>query len=161
MLARLLEIDCVADVAVDRSGTYLRLGVRERSTPECVETVFTWFEREGVFVERAGADILPDRWYGPDEVRELSRAEADELAAKVVAQIESRPDAVTTKRLRDLIAERLHDAFVTHHLERGERVPLNSTIALIRAEAASMLTVSQRDSLDHHLASTLDVPEAG
>lgn len=159
-MARLLGIECVADVAVDRSGTYLRLGVRDGPSAECVETVSAWLEREGVFVEPAETGIEPERWYGPDEVRELSRAEAEELGARAVAQIRPSPDAATARRLRDLVAGRLHDAFVTHHLERGERVPLRTTMERIRADAASVLTIEQLGSLMKHLASALDVPES-
>lgn len=160
-MARLLEIECVADVAVDRSGTYLRLDVRDSSTAECLETVSAWLEHEGVFVERAENQIKPQRWYRPDEVRELSLAEAEELGARAVAGIDPPPDAARARRLRELIARHLHDAFVTHHLERGERVPLRITVELIRADAASMLTVEHLESLMKHLASTLDVPESG
>lgn len=151
----------MADVAVDRSGTHLRLGVRDGPSAECLETVSAWLEREGVFVERAESGFQPERWYRPDEVRELSRAEAEELGAKAVAGIEPLPDAATARRVRELIAGHLHDAFVTHHLERGARVPLRTTIELIRADASSVLTVEQLESLMKHLASALDVPGSG
>lgn len=161
MLARLLEIECVADVAVDRSGTYLRIGVRDGKTSGCVETVSAWLEREGVFVESAESGIEPDRWYGPAQVRELSLAEAEELAARTVAAVEPPPDAPTARRLREVIARHLHGAFVTHHLERGERVPLRVTVEKIRADSSSALTVEQLESFMKHLESTLHVPEAG
>lgn len=161
MLARLLEIECVADVAVDRSGTFLRVDVQERSTAECEGVISAWLDGEGVLVERAGGEIQIELWYGPDEVRELSRAEAEEIAAKVAAGIEPLPDAATARRLRALISGRLHDAFVTHHMEKGERVPLDATISLIRADADRLLTVQQRPSLMRQLATTLNVPEAG
>lgn len=156
MLARLIEIECVDDVAVDRSGTYLRVAV---SGPNdvCVRTISTWLHGEAVFVEQAQEDIVVERWYRPGEVRELSRAEAEHLASRAVAGVRPHLSEAAAVETRELVTRHLHDAFVTHHLERGERVPLRATADLIRSDASRVLTAEQTDSLAKQLMTALDL----
>lgn len=159
MLARLEGIPALEDVGVDRSGTYLRLrAADEAGLDRCVDAVSVRLHEEGVFVERAADPPDIARWYGPDEVRELSQAEAAELARQAAAAVVPSLDVVAMDRVRELVARYLHAAFVTHHLERGERVPLDAAVERIRSEMSTSLSDEQTGSLVRALRTILDLP---
>lgn len=158
MLARLKGVSGLDDAGIDRSGTYLRLRAAHPDLARVANAAIDLLRTEGVVVERSGENVAEvERWYGPEDVRELSRAEAEELGREIAAAVWPALEPAAGEHLRKAIARHLHDAFVTHGLERGERVPIEDAVERVRAEASGWLSAEQLRAMLRALRTRLEL----
>lgn len=109
MLARLDEELAPARFETDHSGQFLRISkvTKDASRVEVVEDVRRVVSELGYEVVGASTNKLPERWYGPDQVTELSEEEAATLAAGWATEFSDR--FALTKQQRHEIEEVLRD----------------------------------------------------
>lgn len=124
MLARLNEILSPARAAVDRTGNFLRIE-GDVDTDRSIKAV----DQSGYRAEPTGElEAMRDRWYGVDEVEELSIEESQILADR-------------------WIVEAKEEGLVTSQQAESARDPLANTILSSIKEAATT-GVPGRLSLD-------------
>ena len=110
MLARLEDERGVRSVEVDRSGTLLRVQLTRDGALAHVQAA--------LFALGFGGEVLTDTpaelsWYGPSEVGELSKEEAQIIARRVAPPLAQAYDADPAMLLR-LVAHALYECFVVN-----------------------------------------------
>jgi hypothetical protein len=113
VLARLQEENDIQSAKVDRRGELLRL----RLTSSDVTGLVRRLAELGFSGEEVpGTDVPAVRWYGLEDVGELSREEAAVIAERVVPSFATAHGitAAETSPLREIVASALHACFVTH-----------------------------------------------
>lgn len=120
MLARLQSEPGIYAVEVDRRGELLRIRVGSADdVPGVVDRLYQMgFAAQPV----AAGETIEQRWYGPDDVGELSREEANVIARRVVPAFmrEVPPVGADVDGLVNLVATALHECFVTNTLASTE-----------------------------------------
>jgi hypothetical protein len=120
VLARLEAEPSVDAAEVDRRGELLRIRVRSNAD---VRGVIDRLLELGFASEPAtDADAIAGRWYGVEDVRELSREEAYVIAGRVVpifAQ-QASVDAHDVDGLTDVVATALYGCFIARTLDAEE-----------------------------------------
>lgn len=117
MLARLEELDGIEQAETDVTGDLLRLALRdERAAGTAIELLVSL----GYGAEPAAA-AGDRRWYDRRSVGELSRIEAEVIAARVVSRFAAAGDVPPdgAERVRTAVAAALHECFVAEALAAG------------------------------------------
>lgn len=152
MLARVGDLECVADAEVDHRGEYLRVGADEA----CLDAVRRVLAEAGYAAERVVDANAPQikaavtRWYTARSVSELSREEASALAAEIApAFLDETGVPVGADELRGVIASALADVFTSHSL--GPRDLPNTLVRrygpAVAAAASSLLGPNDAERL--------------
>jgi hypothetical protein len=120
----------IDDVGVDRRGELLR--IRVGSADDVRAVVDRLFEMGFAAQPVAEGETIEQRWYGPDDVSELSREEAYVIAHRVVPAFTKEGPSVGTdvEGLVKLVATALHECFVSNSLSAADtHGALNSACA--------------------------------
>ena len=119
MLARLQSEPGVGSVEVDRRGELLR--IRVGSAGDVRAVVDRLYEMGFAAQPVALGETIEQRWYGPNDVGELSREEAYVIARRVVPAFTQGPTAgADVDGLVNLVATALYEYFVTNSLHATE-----------------------------------------
>jgi hypothetical protein len=161
VLARLEKLDGIERAETDFGGDYLRLHLRSQAAvPATTELLLAL----GYLAEPTDSASVT-RWYGRDEVGELSRVEAGVIADRVVTKFrEVHPLPEKIAALREAVTDALHRCFVTTALTSAPSLSLRTSCTeatrdaaapLIGAELASELAalIETDMSEDHKTAS--------
>jgi hypothetical protein len=129
VLARLRSEPGIDSVEVDRRGELLR--IRAGSAAHVRAVVDRLYEMGFAGEPAADGEAIEQRWYGPDDVGELSREEAYVIAYRVVpAFTQGAPTGIDVSALVTLVAAALHQCFVTSTLDASDtHGALNSACA--------------------------------
>ena len=146
MLARLEELDGIDRAETDFGGDYLRLHLRSRGVVPAATKLLLAL---GYVAEPTDTTSIT-RWYGRDEVGELSRVEAGVIADRVMAKhrtIHALSDEVATA-LREAVVDALHRCFVTTALTSAPSLSLRTSCTeATRAAAAPLIGADLADEL--------------
>jgi len=175
VLARLATIPCATSVEADHSGRLLRVRVRsDADTERCLDELVRHLAGAGVTIERGDPlarveAAAATRWYGPDDIAELSREEASRLGDKLARSFALRfaLDRGAEGALANLIARHFGDAFVAHRFEPGESAEdrgtgiLADAFAAIERDAAGLVATSPPGALRDHLEAEMRARSLG
>jgi len=143
VLARLNSVAGVREVGVDHRGELLRLVVSDAVVLGAVGREVSGLGYMAVPIEGLVASDV--RWYAFDDVRDLSREEAEIIARRVTSRFASTrslsdADAI---RLEHAVAEALYRCFAAHQLASGAPTGTLQSVCCDAAEEAARLVVGQ------------------
>jgi hypothetical protein len=129
-LARLQLEPGIERVEVDRRGELLRISVGSMDDVRAV--VDRLYEMGFAAQPITEGETIGQHWYGPEDVGELSREEAEVIARRVVPAFTRGDPSVGADMdgLANLVATALHECFVSNTLDASEtHGALNSACA--------------------------------
>lgn len=117
MLARLATIPGLQEAQVDHRGELVRLVVAAPGVLDAVRGELAGLGYEGLPVSGLGASDV--RWHAFDDVRDLSREEAEIVARRVTAAFvrahaSNEADAI---RLENVVTSALYECFIANDLD--------------------------------------------
>lgn len=153
MLARLEQLPGVERPEVDGSGAFLRATIEPPADADELRAALAGLGYASDPASDADADDL--RWYDTRTARQISRTQAEVLAAEVIAPFAQAHGLApgTTSQLMAVARERLYEAFTGHDLGPGTapaefmRWPLEAIVA----DARELLPAPLADELREHL----------
>ena len=160
MLAHLEEVVGVSRAEVDRHGTLLRVDLVDASVTAAMIARLRDLGFSGQVIEN---DSSVGRWYGRDEVGELSGEEAAVIARRVVPKFSREYQLADPDAIIGVVTAALHQCFVTNVLDDGTpthvlddacgRAVQAATRAQLGEELASLLGRDIEADLAGHRAS--------
>ena len=169
MLARLLRLPGIGSIDVDHSGTVVRLRIADVDPDPVVDAVTAVLRLEGYAgtplagEEEASATRRIEAWHGTNAASELSREEAQVLAAQITAAFarERKLVPAAAERLRRTVAERLYGSFTAPDAASHVGELVGRAFPGIVAEARAYLGAAEGSALEAFLASWRARPERG
>jgi hypothetical protein len=157
-LARLDAIPGLREAAVDHRGELLRLLVSEANVLDVVRGELS---NLGYAAEPVSGLVASDvRWYAFDDVRDLSREEAQIIARRVTsAYVRSHTlSDATAIRLEHAVAEALYRCFAANELGPGAAPGTLRSVCFDAAEQAARAVVGDDEAREYAslLAKDLD-----
>jgi hypothetical protein len=146
VLARLGSIPELREAAVDHRGELLRLLVSEESVLDLVRVELA---NLGYTAEPVSGLVASDvRWYAFDDIRDLSREEAEIIARRVTsafARVRTLSEA-TAIRLEHTVAEALYRCFAANELGAGAAPGTLRSACCDAAETAARAVVGDDEA---------------